>query len=140
VKKESTSEVKKLPTMPSSQENEKGYFKELIQSVTEETQNLDKLESWYKSTFLPGDVVFQMREYWEKQQPEILLKNISGDLKNKLLEKTNKLHELEKDWQEIYFQLLSKEDKIRKEEKELKESLSEFMEIVKRSLSRGKKR
>jgi len=115
-----------------SPEDDQGYFKDLIKSVTEETENLDKIDSWYKDKFLPGDMVFQMREYWEKQQPEILLKNISGELKNKLVGKTNKLHELEKEWQEVYFQLLAKEEAIRKEEKELKESLSEFLGLFKR--------
>jgi hypothetical protein len=120
-------------------DDEPGYFKQLIKSVTEETGDLDKLDSWYQNKFLPGDVVFQMREYWEKQQPELLLKNISGDLKNRLMEKTEHLHLLEKEWQEVYFHLLSKEEEIRKEEKALKESLSEFMELFKRSLAERKK-
>jgi len=75
-----------------------------------------------------------MREYWQKQQPELLLKNISGELKNKLSAKTNKLHQLEKEWQEVYFSLLAKEDEIRKEEKDLKESLAEFIDLLKRPL------
>lgn len=117
----------------SNSEDEAGYFKELVKSVTTETKDLDKLETWYKNKFLPGDMVFQMREYWQKQQPEILLKNVSGDLKNRLMEKTEHLHGLEKQWQEIYFQLMSKEEEIRKEEKELKGSLSEFIELFRKS-------
>ena len=116
-----------------SPEDQQGYFRDLIKSVTEGTENLDKIDSWYKEKFLPGDMVFQMREYWEKQQPEILLKNISGELKNKLLGKTDKLHQLEKEWQDIYFHLLAKEEAIRKEEKELKDSLSEFIDLFRRS-------
>ncbi len=128
--------------LPSSEE-EGGYFKELIKSITEENQDVDKLDSWYKNQFMPGDVVFQMREYWEKQQPEILLKNISGELKNRILEQSDKLHTIEKEWQEIYFTLLSKEEEIRKEEKELKNSISEFISLYKRSsgsssLTKGK--
>jgi hypothetical protein len=134
----SLSEVPKAKPLPVGEEQ--GYFKQLIKSVTEETKDLDKLDSWYKNKFLPGDVVFQMREYWEKQQPELLLKNISGDLKNRLMEKTEHLHLLEKEWQEIYFHLLSKEEEIRKEEKVLKDSLSEFMELFKRSSTERKKR
>jgi hypothetical protein len=86
-----------------STKDESGYFKELVKSVTEGTGDVDSLHSWYNETFMPGDIVFQMREYWERQQPEILLKNISGDLKNKLIDKTNHLHSLEKEWQQIYF-------------------------------------
>ncbi len=115
-------------------EDGQGYFKELIKSITQETQNVSKLDSWYKNKFMPEDVVFQMREYWQKQQPEILLRNISGELKNKLLEQTNKLHNLEKEWQQVYFNLVAKEEEIRKEEKGLKDSLSEFISLYKRSL------
>jgi hypothetical protein len=120
-------------------EQEKGFFKDLIKSVTEETENLDKLDAWYKNKFLPGDIVYQMREYWERQQPELLMKNVSGELKNKLMEKTNKLHKLESDWQETYFVLLSKEEQIRKEEKELKDALSEFISLFKNSSGKKEK-
>ncbi len=112
-------------------DDDKGYFKELIKSVTEDDNDVNNLESWYKNEFLPRDMVFQMREYWQKQQPEILMKNVSGELKQKLMMKTERLHTLEKEWQEIYFNLLSKEEDIRKEEKELKETLSEFMNLAK---------
>ena len=59
---------------------------------------------------------------------------------NSLLEKTDKLHHLEKDWQEIYLGLIKKEEEIRKEEKELKDSLSEFIGVYKKSLNKDKKR
>ncbi len=117
-------------------EDNQGYFKELVKSITEK-QDVNKLDSWYKNKFLPGDVVFQMREYWEKQQPEILLKNVSAELKNRILEQTNKLHSLEKDWQEIYFNLMAKEEEIRKDEKDLKDSIAEFIGIYKRSPSKS---
>ncbi len=118
-------------------EDNQGYFKELVKSITEEKQDIGKLDSWYKNKFLPGDVVFQMREYWEKQQPEMLLKNVSGELKNRILEQTNKLHSLEKDWQEIYFSLMAKEEEIRKDEKDLKDSIAEFIGIYKRAPSKS---
>jgi hypothetical protein len=118
--------------------DETGYFKSLVKSITEETDDLDKLSSWYKNKFMPGDMVFQMREYWQKQQPELMLKNVSGELKQKLTSKTDKLHALEKDWQEIYFNLLSKEEEIRKEEKELKQSLAEFIDTLKRTIGENK--
>jgi len=140
--------IKRLPTVPSFESNDKkktisisderGYFKELIKNVVEGTNDLDKRDSWYKNKFLPGDIVFQMREYWEKQQSEILLKNVSGDLKIRLVEKTDKLHQLEKEWQEVYFHLLTKEEAIRKEEKDLKDLLSEFINLFKNSAKRRK--
>ncbi|MFH1802000.1 MAG: hypothetical protein ABH864_00950 [archaeon] len=122
-----------------SGKDESGYFKNLVKSITEETEDLDKLSSWYKNKFMPGDMVFQMREYWQKQQPELMLKNISGELKQKLAGKTEKLHALEKEWQEVYFNLLSKEEEIRKEEKELKDSLAEFIGMLKGPLGKEDK-
>jgi len=115
-------------------EEEKGFFKEIMENITKETEDIDKLDSWYKNKFLPEDIVSQMRQYWEKQSPEIILKSIGKELKDELLEKTGKLHQLEKEWQSIYFDLLAKEDEIRKEEKELKEALSELMNLFKKSL------
>ena len=130
----------KTPTaFPTFEDDEKGFFKEIVKSVTEESEDIDKLDSWYKNKFLPEDVVFQMREYWQKQTPDIIMQNIRGDLKLKLIEKTEKLHQYEKEWQEIYFKLLSKEEEIRNEEKELKESLSEFIDIYKDKLKKNKK-
>jgi hypothetical protein len=129
-------EVKNNP-LPSK--DDKGFFKDIIKTVTEETDNFDKLDNWYKKEFLPGDLVYQMREYWEKQNPEVIIKNISGDLKDKLMEKTEKLHKLEKEWQEIYFDMLTKEEEIRKEEKELKTVLSDFITIFKNSMGKHKK-
>lgn len=117
-------------------QDEQGYFKDLIKSVIEGSDDVNELDSWYKNKFLQEDVVFHMREYWQKQQPQLLLKNVSGELKSRLMDKTDKLHTLEKEWQEVYFNLLAKEEQIRKEEKELKEALSEFMNIVKQTKDR----
>lgn len=135
------SPVQPLPTIQSQQlsiEKEQGFFRDLIKTVTEGADNLSKLDLWYKNE-LQGDIVFKMREYWEKQQPALLLKNISGELKTKLMEKTDKLHKMEKEWQEIYFSLLTKEEQIRKEEKDLKDSLSEFVNMCKKFNNRNKK-
>jgi hypothetical protein len=135
VEQQSGQEIKKTIT---EEKDEAGYFKSLVKSITEETDDLDKLSSWYKNKFMPGDMVFQMREYWQKQQPELMLKNVSGELKQKLTTKTDRLHALEKEWQEIYFNLLSKEEEIRKEEKELKDSLAEFIDTLKRTIGEKK--
>jgi len=133
------SQFKSLPAQKkSSNDSEKGFFKDLIKNVTDENTDLNEVDSWYANKFLPGDIVCQMREYWENQQPELLFKNFGGELKTKLNEKSEKMHKLEGEWQEIYFSLLSKEKEIRKEEKELKESLSEFLILFKNSVSKDK--
>ena len=118
---------------------EDGFFKELIKNMTEEGNDFDKVNSWYNKKFLSEDLVYQMKDYWAKQNPQIILNNLNTELKNKLLSKINKLHQLEKDWRSSYFNLITKEEEIRKEEKELKESLGEFISIYKRNLERKKK-
>ncbi len=130
------------PQQPSTEltDDEKGFFKDLIKNIMNEVENLDKLDSWYRNKFFPEDIVSQMREYWEKQSPEVILKSIGSDIKAKLMEKIDRLHQLEKEWQTIYFNLLAKEEEIRKEERELKESLSEIINLFKKSLARKKRR
>lgn len=129
-------QVQKLPTVS----DEAGYFKDLIKSLTEESVSLEKLDSWCKNKLMSEDVVIQMREYWKKQKPEMLLKNFGGESKVKLLEKIDKLHGLEKEWQDVYLNLLNCENKIREEEKDLKVALSEFVTFYKKSFNPKNKR
>jgi len=128
------------PKTSQTGEADKGFFKDVLKAVTEETKNIDKLDLWYKNKFLPQDIVSQMRDYWEKQSPEVILKSIGVDLKDKLMGKIDNLHDLEKEWQEIYFKLIAKEEEIRKEEKELKDSLSEIITLFKKSVGKKDKK
>ncbi len=130
-----------IPEQAKKMEAEEGFFKNLMRELTEEIDT-SKIDNFYKSNILSEDIVTQMRNYWENQKPEMLLKSIGNELKQKLIEKTNRLHELEKEWQEAYFDLLAKEGRIRDEEKELKKELSELLELYERSLreTRSKKR
>ena len=52
------------------------------------------------------------------------------------MERTEKLHKLEQEWQQIYFDLIAKEEEIRKEERELKGTVSEFITAFKESKDR----
>ena len=111
----------------------------MISNLMQESKNIEKVESFYNNRFMAGDIVNQMRNYWEEQKPELLLKNVGKDLKEKILSKSNKLHKLEHEWQDIYFALTSKEEEIRGEEKELKEIISEFISVCKKASRKGKK-
>jgi hypothetical protein len=122
-----------------SDDDDKGFFKDLIKNLIDEQKNVDKMESFYNNKFASDDLVHQMRTYWEEQKPELLLKNVGSDLKAKMNEKTNKLHILEKEWQDIYFALLSKEEEIRTEEKDLKEVIGEYITICKKALGKKSK-
>lgn len=118
--------------------NDQGFFANIIKDLTQESNNIDKLDQWYNNKFLPGDLVNQMREYWENQSPEVVFNSLGGELKKELMDKTNQLSNLEREWQEIYFKLMSKEEEIRNEEKDLKETLAKLIKIYKRS-SKNKK-
>ena len=125
--------LKKLPT---SESDETGYFKELIKGVMAEDFN--KTGAW-KNKFMSKDIVSNMREYWEKQTPEIILNSIGGETKAQLLQQIEKLHALEKEWQNNYLSLISCEDKIRDEEKQFKSKITEFISLYKRTLSRKRR-
>jgi hypothetical protein len=102
-------------------------------------RDINKLDAWYKENLQQEDTINQMREYWEKQKPELLIRAVGGEMMAKLKEKTDRLHSLEKEWQDVYFELISKEEEIRTEEKELKKELSEFIELCKKKLKQKNK-
>jgi hypothetical protein len=114
--------------------DDKGYFQDVINSLTSELDDINKFEDWYKQKFVGNDGVIEMKQYWKKQRPEAILANVKYEVKEKVLEKTNKLSTLEKEWQDIYFSLVSKEEEIRKQESELKTLLSDFVESYKKML------
>lgn len=139
-KEEIRKEITKRRTEHKSSSEDEGFFKDVIKNAIEETEDLEKLNSWYKKKFEPQDIVHQLRDYWENQKPEILLKKVGKDVKEKILAKTEMLDQLEKDWQEIYFQLLEKENEIRSQEKEIKSLLSELIQVYQNSVKKTEKK
>lgn len=134
----SSSEFSQLKKFPSLEGDEPSYFKELIKGVMDESGSgdLKKLDSWCKNKSGSGDIVGQMKSYWDKQAPEKILSTFGGETKEKLLAQVEKLHGLEKDWQTSYLTLMECEEKIRDEEKQLKEALTQFIDLYKRTSKR----
>jgi hypothetical protein len=128
-----------IKRLPISQEDETGYFKELIGSVMEDPDNINKLNHGAKGKFASKDIVSSMKAYWEKQTPDLILHNIGGEAKANLMQQAEKLHALEKEWQNNYVTLLACEDKIRDEEKQLKEALAQFVSLYKRTLNKKRR-
>jgi hypothetical protein len=122
-----------------STENEEGFFKDLMKNITSEIKDIEKLDKLYKGKVHGEDMVHKMREYWEKQKPELALRNVNNEIVGKLKDKTEKLHALEKEWQEIYINLIEKEEQMRSDEKELKAMLAEFIDVYKKKSPDGKK-
>jgi len=120
-------------------EEENSFFNKLQGDLNNELTSLNKLENWYSNKFLPQDTVAEMKSYWEKQKEGSVIKIIGKNFKGKINEKTEKLQKLEKEWQGTYFQLIEKEEEIRKEEQELKKVLAEFVGLCKATKKRKRK-
>lgn len=115
-----------------SEKSEKSFFNELQKDITEEFSDLDKIEEWYKNDFSKKDVLSEMKNYWKNQKTVFALNNLGKEFKEKIEEKTKNLKKLEKEWQDTYFKMIDQEEEIREEEAELKELLSQFVEVCKK--------
>lgn len=115
-----------------SEVEQRSFFNDLQKNLDKELGNLDKLESWYDKKFLTQDIVSDMRNYWENQKTNSVLQILGKNFKERINLKTTKLQELEREWQNIYFDLIEKEEEIKDEEKELKKLLAELVEICKK--------
>jgi hypothetical protein len=113
-------------------DDEKSFFNDILKTINEEIGDMKKLEDWYNHKLLPHDIVHDMKEYWEKQKSGAMIQFWGKDFKEKLMERVNRLHELEKEWQGLYFEIVEKEEEMRKEERELKKLLSEFLDSFKK--------
>jgi len=127
------------PTPNQPMEDEESFFSELQEDITKEIGNLNKLETWYNNKFLPRDVVTEMKNYWEKQKGNSIIKILGKNFQERISEKTANLQNLEKEWQNIYFDLIEKEEEIRDQERELKKLLAEFVEVCKRKTKKDDK-
>ena len=114
------------------------FFIKLQENLNKEMNSLDKLEEWYNKKLLPGDTLSEMKNYYEKQSSDSVIQNLGKDFQEKLTGKIIHLQELEKNWQNIYFELIEKEAEIKTEEKELKKILAVFIGFCKKRLTNEK--
>jgi hypothetical protein len=137
------SEKKKVEDLVEEREEtiseEKSFFNGLLKDMNGEMKDLKKLGNLYNGK-LSSDLVGDMKEYWEKNKGGIVLKNLGRDFKEKIGEKIIELQNLEKEWQNAYFSLIEKEEKIRDRERELKKIIAEFTELCKKRIKPGKKK
>lgn len=111
---------------------EKSFFAEMLKDMEQGIENdSEDFEKWYKNKFLSKKIVDDMKEYWENQKQELASDIFSKKIKDKIKSKIEILKTLESEWQNNYVNLIHKEEEIKKEEKELKKLLSEFIEKVK---------
>ena len=108
-----------------------GFFDKILDDVNEDIGDLGKLGEWYEKKFLQQDVVSDMKGYWEGNKEDILIQSFGAKYKKEINDRIKILQKLEGDWREIYFKLIKKEEEMKKEERELKDTLSEFVGLCK---------
>lgn len=113
-------------------ESEKSFFNQILQDINEEITDVDSLEKWYEKKFITQDVVDDMKGYWEGQKKDLVLKSLGQSFKERINDNIKKLQQLETDWQNVYFDLIEKEEEMKEQEKELRRIISEFIEVGKR--------
>ena len=116
------------------------FFDQVLEDINEEVKDVGKLGDWYEKKFMKEDVVGNMRGYWEGNKADIIIESFGAEYKRQINDKVKVLRELEEDWREIYFRLIKKEEEMKKEERELKETLSEFVNLCKRRKHNGKEK
>lgn len=114
------------------------FFINLQENLNKEMDSLNKLEEWYNNKLLPEDTLSEMKNYWEKQKSNSMIQILGKDFQDKITKKIILLQELEKSWQDTYFNLMEKEEKIKEQEKELKKMLAEFIGFCKKRVENEK--
>lgn len=109
-----------------------GFFDEILEDINGGIEDTEKLEDWYEKKFMKEDIVGNMKGYWEGNKADIIIKSFGAEYKKQIKDKVKSLRELEEDWREVYFRLVKKEEEMKKEERELKEIVSEFVNLCKR--------
>jgi hypothetical protein len=114
------------------------FFTNLQENLNNEMDNINHLEEWYNNKLLPEDTLSEMKKYWEEQKSSSVIQVMGKDFQNKISDKINLLQELEKKWQESYFNIIEKEEQIKEQEKELKKMLAEFIGFCKKRVKSEK--
>ncbi len=115
------------------------FFDDVLEDINGGIADVGKLEDWYEKKFVKEDVVSNMKGYWEGNKADIIIQSFGAEYKRQINDKVRALRELEEDWREIYFRLIKKEEEMKKEERELKETVSEFVSLCKRRKQGDKK-
>lgn len=111
--------------------SDKSFFADLQKKIVDELDDLDSLEGWYNKRMNSGDLVNKMKSYWNSQKRVSVLDIMAKNFKEKIAGKVSELQKLERDWQNVYFDLVEKEELIKEAEAGLREMVSEFMTICK---------
>jgi hypothetical protein len=112
---------------------DKSFFNPLIKELKKDNFDPSKIDGWYKQQFSEKSAIEGMKEYWEKQKNEFITESIEKEFKTKISERMVYLQKLESEWQEIYINIIKKEEEMKKEEKNIKDIIKEFSEVLKKN-------
>jgi hypothetical protein len=127
-----TEEIQNSTQDPSSLDPDKSFFNNLSKELDKDKIDIEKLNEWYKQKFPKGDALEDMKDYWEDKKDELIVESIGKEYKKKIKESMQNLQKLEGEWQKIYFDLVTKEEEMKNQEKHLKSTIKEFTQIVKK--------
>lgn len=119
--------------------NKLKYFDQVLDDINGGIKDLGKLEDWYENKFSSEDIISNMKGYWEGNKADIIIQSFGAEYKKKINENVKNLQKLEEDWRVVYFELIKKEEEMKKVEQELKGTLSEFVDLCKRRKNGDKK-
>jgi hypothetical protein len=111
---------------------EKSFFNPLLTELKKDNFDPTKINSWYQKRFAEKGAIEEMKEYWEKQKDEFITETVEKEFRVRINERMNTLQKLEAEWQEIYINLIKKEEEMKKEEKNIKKIIKEFSEVFKK--------
>lgn len=111
---------------------EKSFFNPLLEELKKESFDPAKINSWYQQRFSEKGAIDEMKEYWEKQKDDFITETIEKEFKDRINEKMGNLQKLEAEWQEIYINLIKKEEEMKKQEKDIKKIIKDFSEVFKK--------
>jgi hypothetical protein len=110
---------------------EKSFFNPLLKELKDENFDPSKINSWYQKRFSEKGAIEEMKEYWEKQKDEFITEAVEKEFRSRINEKMDALQKLEAEWQEIYINLIQKEEEMKKEEKNIKKTIKDFADVFK---------
>lgn len=113
-------------------DSKKSFFNRLSKEFEQEGIDIENLNKWYKEKFPKGDALEDMKEYWEDKKDELIIESIGNEYKTKIKESMKNLQKLESEWQKIYFNLVTKEEEMKNQEKTLRATIKEFTQVIKR--------
>ena len=126
---------KNKPDVKTSEEKvnlEKSFFNPLLTELKKDNFDPTKINSWYQKRFAEKGAIEEMKEYWEKQKDEFITEAVEKEFRARINERMNALQKLEAEWQEIYIDLIKKEEDMKKEEKNIKKIINDFSEVFKK--------